>query len=130
MSWATQYVGIPFADKGRTDAGFDCYGLLCDIYKMQRNIVLPSLAENYESSTDKKQTSQLIDVKKIDWKPVTDPNEFDVVVFNIHGLPTHVGVMLDRFRFIHVMKGRNTAIERITHINWTKRVEGFYRCYQ
>ena len=39
--WANKYVGLPWAWKGRTSEGVDCYGLLRLVYRDERGIALP-----------------------------------------------------------------------------------------
>lgn len=43
-AWASEYVGIPFADYGRTREGADCWGLARLIWRERAGIVLPEFA--------------------------------------------------------------------------------------
>ena len=49
------------------------------------------------------------------------------VLFNIAGAPCHIGVVLERWRFLHAMRGRNSCVEDLDAIQWARRIEGFYR---
>jgi len=39
---------------------------------------------------------------------------------------THMGIVLDSMRFIHIMHKRSVAIERLDNPVWKKRIAGFY----
>ena len=40
---------------------------------------------------------------------------------------THIGVVLDNRRFIHVRRNVGVVVERLDNKAWKKRIEGFYR---
>ena len=48
------------------------------------------------------------------------------VVFKIKGKICHIGWMVDNNHFIHILKGSNVAIEKLSNPNWNKRIAGFY----
>jgi len=44
------------------------------------------------------------------------------------GLPTHLGIMVDEYRFIHISNVTHmSCIERIDNTRVKDRIEGFYR---
>jgi len=40
---------------------------------------------------------------------------------------THIGVVIDKRRFIHVRKNAGVCVERLDNKVWKRRIEGFYR---
>jgi hypothetical protein len=61
------------------------------------------------------------------WARVERPRALDVVVFTRKGKPAHVGVCVDRARFLHVEEGASSRIEYLSSPLHAPRVEGFYR---
>lgn len=63
----------------------------------------------------------------IGWDRVDNPRMLDIVVFNLAGKPSHVGVCIGRGRFIHVEEGGRSRIEMLSSSLWSSRIEGYYR---
>lgn len=129
--WSNDYISIPFADHGRDRQGCDCWGLARLIYKEQLGIDLPTLID-YENIKDSHKISELY-YKQYDsnnWVevPQGQEKEFDIVVFKILGLPTHIGVVINKNIAIHCEKGIGTHITDFKHeFQWNKRLVGIYR---
>jgi len=119
------YIGIPYVDFGRDANGFDCWGLVMQIYK-DKGITLKDYA--YESPEDVKNNESIYKDQYLigDWRKESEPSEGDIIVFNIAGYPSHVGVIIDKYRFIHAHKSCGVAIEKINSVRWRNRVHGFY----
>lgn len=129
-TWATQYLKLPFVDRGRDRAGLDCYGLVRLIYQEQRGILLPSYTEGYATTDDKTEITALARGEiATRWKPI--PIEtvqlFDGVILRIAGLPIHFGMVLDEQYFIHTMRGVWSVMERWQSLTWQRRVVGAVR---
>lgn len=128
--WSNEYVNIPFAEKGRDKKGADCWGLVMIIYKELLGIDLPSYLE-YNDTKDKLSISgMIIDQTIKNWEFIEegDEQEFDCAVFNISGVPMHVGVVVSPGTMIHCERGRGTwHSEYNIEKQWNNRLEGFYR---
>lgn len=59
--------------------------------------------------------------------PVSDPQEGDVVIFNIGGRPAHIGVVIDPGWMLHAYEGGSAAIESYQDMRWRNRINGFWR---
>lgn len=126
--WWTEYVGIPFVEKGRDRGGVDCWGLVNLIYREKLGIELPSYAENYRDTNDRAALQALVEAEKAaKWVAVEKPKPYDAVVLTMLGMPTHVGIMVDDRHMLHCMRGTNTVREDITGLRWRHRVKGFAR---
>lgn len=128
--WVAHYLGIPFAEKGRTRQGVDCYGLVRLIYQEQRSVELPSYTEGYVTTDDKQEIAALMNQEvSARWKEIPMPTIqlFDCLIFRVLGHPMHVGLALDHPWFIHAIKRQGQSmgkvwVERWDSIAWKHRV--------
>ena len=124
--WSNKYIGIPYLDNGRTTAGTDCWGLVRLIYKEEFNIELPSFFSDYTIS-DIDRISELMSQYREGWEPLSLPEEGCVVLFNILGKASHIGIMINDRQFVHTRRNQEASIETLDSIKWTNRVAGFYK---
>lgn len=137
-TWATRYLTIPFCEKGRDEAGVDCYGLVRLIYQRERGITLPSYTEDYTTTDDVREIRRLLAGEVgTQWQEISLATValFDGLVFRIMGQPIHFGMVLEAPWFIHAAKvdKRQTGkvwIERWDSIVWEKRLIGAVRWQQ
>lgn len=118
-------IGTNYAKNGRLPEGLDCYTLVQEIYK-RRGIDLPSF-----DSPEEDNLINMIYTGEVDKYSVklNEPEPFCMVSFSIMfpGV-NHVGVVLeDCKRFIHILKHRNVAIERLDHRFWAQKIRGFQK---
>jgi cell wall-associated NlpC family hydrolase len=122
---------VKFKDKGRDYSGWDCWGPSRCAYKDILGVELPSFIDDYVNAGDTKASRRIIhDIilsQKHNWETVDKPQALDVVLFRFGDTETHLGLMVDKNRFIHCEKIINTVIERIDSAKWKKRIEGIYR---
>lgn len=128
-AWVSAYIGLPFLEHGRTDAGLDCWGLVRLVYERQFGIALPSFATDYGSTVDVQTIAQLVAGEQKHWSevPPADVACGDVILLRVRGLECHVGIVLEEGKFLHVIKGANCCIESYKSLLWRKRVSGFWR---
>jgi len=115
-------IGRPFEAGGR-GPGYDCWGLCRSV--LQRNgIDVP----DYPSTCDADRNASLIIAAMESGWEECEPQAFAVALFRMdRRLGTHVGVMVDGQRFVHVIAPMGVCVERISHPLWRKRILGFYR---
>ncbi len=130
--WASRFIGIPYTDHGRTRAGTDCWGLLRLVMVEQfgRDDV-PEYANVEMRCDDDRQRVSSFMRDHVDelWRKI-DPDEVepgDCILFNLLGVPIHVGVICAPGLFIHCQRGCNSCVERYHSGPWKPRIEGFYR---
>lgn len=127
MSHYSKYIGLEFAEKGRGPA-YDCWGLCIYVLEEQQGIQgLPDFRTGYHSTTDKVCIPRLVDKEQQNWEKVEAPQEGDVILFALAGKPMHVGIMIDKQQFLHITRGINACIEKISSPVWVNRIQGFYR---
>ena len=93
--------------------GFDCSGLVTFVYKESAGIPLKGSA------------AQMAEVaKSID---ANQAHPGDLVFFNTLGSPfSHVGIYIGSGKFIHAANEKTgVKAERLNHVYWSKRFEGY-----
>lgn len=127
-AWVADYVGIPFLIRGRDREGVDCYGLCRLVLEERFHKRLPDF-KSYQSLEDRQFIALLIDANKptIDARQVEMPLPGDLVLLHFYGLPIHIGIYVGSGHMLHVMKGCDTAVERLDSGRIAGRVKGFYR---
>lgn len=128
-----KYIRIPFKSHGRDFSGCDCGGLVWLVYKNELGIELPDWRDMYsgtriENSFELEETISTVlgeNGVEVDLK---DAKPFDVVSFRIRNASMHVGLIINKHLFLHVMEGRtNVSIERLANQQWRGRVTGCFR---
>ena len=122
-----QYIGIPYADRGRGFESLDCWGLCQLFYKEEFGIDIPDYLWAYTSAEDGGSVAMAINENKVNWLKVDQPDFGDVLVFRILGQPIHVGIKLQDDDFLHAFKGTNSCIERLSSLSWSRRLLEVYR---
>lgn len=124
--WQNKYIGIPFLDKGRDTNGIDCWGLVRLVYKQEYNIDLPSFSSDYEAD-DTERMRDLVAQYKEGWEKIDEPVEGCIVLFNIFGVESHLGIAVSTTHFLHARDKYTSAIESFESIAWRNRITGFYK---
>jgi cell wall-associated NlpC family hydrolase len=61
------------------------------------------------------------------WEPVSNPQAGDIAMFkNVNGVATHVGVMIDKLKFIHACEKSGVVINPLAG-KYKEKLYGFYR---
>lgn len=125
----SKYVGVPYVDRGRGPDGWDCYGLVYYVNNFHLGRPVPSYWLSYPSATDDDHVQSAIAYHCREWVEVErgDIAVGDTLVFNLHGLPVHCGIVYDAGRMLHCLAGRETVLERFDSYAWTKRLQGVFR---
>ncbi|KFC73190.1 putative Tail assembly protein [Bosea sp. LC85] len=122
------YVGLPFAERGRSRAGLDCWGLVCLVYAEQLGLDLPRLDEAYVSTADRETLQQLVCEGRSAWieVPADKAEIFDVVLMSNLGVP-HIGLVAGPRLVLHVEDGADATIEPLSGARLARRLRGFFR---
>ena len=121
------YIGLPYKDNGRDESGIDCWGLVRLFYKRELDIDLPSYTEEYSGRNDPTLADTVFEHRADNWIRISTPEPGCVILFNIMGEPTHVGVYIGDNKFIHSRGGLDSVVESLNNFKWRTRVEGYYR---
>ena len=131
MHWVNRYIGIPYADKGRTIQGCDCWGLVYLVLLEQWGIRVPTYTEDYTGThTDhSSEVEGLIHREREMWTeiPLGSEKPGDVINLRIFGKDWHTGIVTEPGEMLHTMMGHNSALEKYRHSTWRNRIAGFFR---
>lgn len=123
MTYYSDLIGIPYKIGGRGPDCYDCYGLVKEIYRKHRNIILP----DYHSPQEFDKIQAMIVEHRYLWRAV-DRQPDTVVLFRLDGYGCHVGYMINYRKFIHVWEKcvYGVAVEDIDKPEWRHIRAGFY----
>lgn len=117
-------VGVAYVPyKASPQAGFDCYTLMLEVGR-RLELNFPEI----DYSLDESLRDELISHHAAAFQRVENPGFGDVVVIRSVAFATHLGVMLNRYKFIHTTRDTGCIISRTDTPRYSSRIEGFYRC--
>jgi cell wall-associated NlpC family hydrolase len=126
--WVLPYIGKRFEDRGRGPESFDCYGICYHVYRHVFKIEIPIFDARYGSSNDREAVARVFleESSSARWRRVDlkDAQPPDVLAMSLAGF-RHVGVLVTPDRFLHVLPGRETCVERLKQ--WAPRIDAVYR---
>ena len=122
-----KYIRIPYADKGRSFDGCDCFGLAILIHHHELGHKITDVL--YSTAEDPQMVARLIDttVPTINAEQVEQPEAGDLVLMRVGGMPAHIGVYLGDGKCIHTSRHYGTCCERIDGPRLKGHVMGYYR---
>lgn len=127
--WWARYVGVPFVDGGRGPDGYDCWGLVREVYARELGIMLPSYGEI--SAHDLAQIAREMRTRADDgWRAPPAPAPFDVCLMrgpSGRAAVVHVGVMVDADRVLHVEAATAAVVVPVRHYSIAGRILGYRR---
>lgn len=132
--WVGDYIGLPFADRGRDRNGVDCWGLVRLVYQEVWGVAMPAYDDGY-IDTGRTCFSDiavaLTDhcMASTTWRRIDAGAEAvgDMALFQIMGLPVHVGLVVASTKMIHAETGTNVVLDRYDGLRWGGRLIGFWR---
>lgn len=116
-SWIAQYIGKPYLLGARGPEYFDCYGLVKDIFKTQKGIVLPDwhVTNDNLGEAVREISKHVSDSVFHEYaKPIIDPQDFDIAILKRRRDAYHLGVYIAG-GILHIRKdGAGVAHERVS----------------
>lgn len=105
---------------------YNCWNLCREVYRRAGKF-LPKYSDYIASILERNNLIQAIK-RSDDFMNIKNPEPLAIVAFQLNSKAiTHMGVMIDKYRFIHIRKKTGVAIERLDIGIWSKKIEGFYR---
>lgn len=104
----------------------DCWGIVLLFYKKVFNKILKAYYD--ERPVTHEETKTLVFSYMGDFIKTNNPKYGDIILFNVWGLPCHIGIYLDDRNFLHTSKTTNCVIDNLPR--WHKSVVAFYTVKQ
>ncbi|MDR1977214.1 MAG: C40 family peptidase [Synergistaceae bacterium] len=125
----TGLIGKPFIDGGRGPDGYDCWGLVCEVFR-RGGIELRDYRDFNLSCYDSEGFCGLFEKESLRWtrhEPPDIPVPAVVTIrFNHPIFVNHVGVYVGGGKFLHTREKTGVCIERLDSPCWRHKIEGFY----
>lgn len=129
--WSRDYVGLPWQFAGRSRDGVDCWGLLWLVYRDVVDIQIASYAQETTDAPEREQIASLMvgELGKSPWVDIHpgQEREFDMAVFKRAGIDSHVGVVVEPGRMLHITNGTESRVERFDQGRWKSKLIAVHR---
>jgi cell wall-associated NlpC family hydrolase len=119
----------PYSDFGNGPDSYNCWGVIRE-YHRREGFEIPDLNSVYQQvglPSEQEARAEIIRQCEAGFDRVEDRRAGDVAQFNVLAGHVHVGVLIDRFHFLHVILDGTVVVQRLDHPYWQQRFEGFYR---
>lgn len=118
-------IGKPFLKNGRGPDSYDCLGLIIEVRKRLNRPLFEDITDSPNEITSQ---HELFEIMSKSYQALSHWLPGCIVTFCMKPkIVTHVGVVLNSSgQFIHVFEKRNVAIERLGHVWWSNKIEGYY----
>ena len=114
-----------FGEDGEGPKEYNCWNLCREVYR-RFGLRLPKYSDYIAVISQRDLLIKTI--KDDDFVLISEPEVPCIVTLQLAPrMITHIGVVIDKRRFIHVRKQSGVAVERLDNRIWKKRIEGFYR---
>lgn len=96
MTW-DRYIGLPYAEGARGPEAYDCYGLVAEVFRAAKGIVLPDW---YQDAPGPQSASRAIsaaldgEVAGGRTQRVAEPQDYDIAIVGSQLRPHHVGIVV------------------------------------
>lgn len=122
------FIGIPFAWGESTRSGADCTGLVRLYLRETHGLELPPDPEpgrHEPRAWLADSQARMAEYLNCNAYPTRRLQAGDVVLFHLARGAAHVGAMVSRTEFLHIMIGQTSRIDGLA--GWRHRVLGFWR---
>jgi probable lipoprotein NlpC len=128
-TWFEKYIGIVYADKQSSFVGCDCWGLVALAHAHELGKEIPLYHDDYATTDETREIDAAINREKDNplWQHARDLKPLDVLVFKMGRMESHVGLLINSQKMLH-MSGTDCAkVEDFTSPKWASRLIGRYR---
>jgi len=120
-----KYLNSNYQFNGRGKEGYDCLGLVVD-FLADNNIILPDTdGKIIPPDWMKENPNRLPEGLSLYCDRVNNKKPFDILVFEVGGIPRHAGVLIDNYRFIHIFDNSKARVSKFS--KWEKRLHSIWR---
>lgn len=115
-------IGIPFVDGGRDANGYDCWGLVMELYRRQGYQV----NDYHIAAVDVDIIAETARADESKWIRYDEPKEGRLVLLKLSTgcWANHVGMCIGNGKFIHAYLLTGVCVDRLS--KWRSRIVGYY----
>lgn len=120
-----KYLNSNYKFNGRGKEGYDCLGLVVDVLA-DNNIILPDTdGKIIPPGWMKENPNRLPEGLSLYCDRVNNKKQFDILVFEVGGIPRHAGVLINDYKFIHIFDNSKARVSKF--LKWKKRLHSIWR---
>lgn len=109
---------------GRDYESYNCLDLAKEFYRDHFGLELKNYFEG-DVVPSRKDIECLINTNKGELEKVIKPKFGDIIVINLYGYASHIGVYIGEEKFLHSVRKIGSCLDSLPR--YSKMVEGFYR---
>ena len=118
--WVGKYIGLPFEE-------YNCWQLMCLIYRNEFDIELPDFKGEYSNALDAKKIEAIYNRELLSrFTKIDVQKQFCFVVIRMDGQPWHCGLVIDKNIMLHTDRGIDCVHQDFNTLEWKHRVIGYY----
>ena len=116
-------VGVPFVDEGRSLDGFDCYGLVREVYK-RFGVEIPEV--NVSVYNCKRAQEEINEAASKEWRKINELQIPCVLLTTPHaGFAQHIACYIGSNKLIHTNINIGVLVEPL--YKWKNKILGYYQ---
>lgn len=131
MTWATKYLGLPFAEGGRGPKVYDCWGLVRQVLIDQHGIWIDPFPDIRTNDGPAVAMQVLAEIERDDWSEVIMPRAFDVAILWVNRpfsrTLSHIGIVESPGRLLHIEKEKRAVCVPFRALAPAFAIHSFYR---
>ena len=116
QAFSSKLVGVPYSEA-------DCWKLCIRFYELIFHAELNHYFDQRPESREERRN--LIYANVGDFVEVKDPSFGDLILINIRGIESHIGIVLDSETFLHTKEATGSIVDRIER--YKGMISGYYR---
>jgi cell wall-associated NlpC family hydrolase len=120
-------IGLPYKAKGRDSSGYDCWGLVMEVFYRISGVRLPDYNLDYDKPEIAHNRMEIESVNP-KWIKLQSPELNCLVLMKQHPVFTqHVGVYIGEGKFIHASLSKGVTVDRLIDPIYKNGIKGFYK---
>lgn len=132
--WSASLVGLPYAPKGRSRLGVDCWGLVRLAFDAGAGITVPSYEQGYLSPDEAREIDAIVrrEERSPLWHRVdAELREFDVLWFGRGQVQRHCGIYIRPGVMLHIEESRaESRLDDYRDLDLNLKLTGVYRWHE
>ncbi|GGG77496.1 hypothetical protein GCM10011415_28000 [Salipiger pallidus] len=121
--WTDDWIGLPYAERGRGPEAFDCLGLWLALQQLRFGREIPDPDCTMQAAL----RQSVVDEFRPRFERVEIAEEGDALLFLSAGRPLHLGYALNNRDMLHIEAHSGSRVDCWRSMRWNGKLEGIYR---